>query len=362
MPIAYALGTQFMRFTKRLAAFTAPALLSLFVMLLLGCRDQGQKQTPGKNRSASNPAQVTVDSLFTIRFTPQWHHQSQFAGFYMALRKGSYSNYGLNVIIQDGGSDNPAYEALQSGSTDIITLFLLTAMNKGASSQDMVNLAQFSQRSTLMLVGKKSRGINSVESLQGKKIGLWHSDFRDLSLAFFARNKLKVEVVPIDWTNTLFIHDAVDLINVMYYNEYHSLLMSGIEESDLYKLRFSELGYDIVEDGIYTSRAYYDKYPTQCQAFAEASRDGWIYALNHPEEALQVVTAIMKEHYLPSNISHQRWMLDKIGESILAKPTNLGSLLREDFDKAKALMLSQNPALSELTFEEFHPRAVTGLK
>ena len=131
MPITYALETQFMRFTKRLAVIAALAVLTLFAMLLPSCKDQGRKQSTGEGRSASNPAQVPPDSLFTIRFTPQWHHQSQFAGFYMALRKGFYSNYGLNVIIQGRGSDNPAYEALQSGTTDIITLFLLTALNEG---------------------------------------------------------------------------------------------------------------------------------------------------------------------------------------------------------------------------------------
>lgn len=330
--------------------------------ILLSCRRSASSEDGNPVTDNIQVGEVRLDTLFTIRFTPQWHHQSQFAGFYMAKEKGFYRNYGLDVDIQDGGSDNPAYEALNANRTDIITLFLLTALGRIQPNRNLVNLAQYSQRSTLMLVGKKSRGITSIASIKGKKVGLWYSDFRELSLEFLRRNKLDPVIVPIDWTNTLFIHDAVDLINVMHYNEYHSLLMSGIDEKDLFVVRFSDLGYNIVEDGIYTRGDFYEAHPDQCLAFAEASRDGWIYALNHTEETLQVVMRIMKEHHIPTNLSHQRWMLDKIGASILAKPANLGQLQKNDFEAARTLLLPQNLALESIRYEEFYPRALTGIK
>jgi len=351
-----------MRAWEHFRAFLPLVVLSTILCFLFSCRDYEKAIGKSVKDGSVGPAAAQEDSLFSIRFTPQWHHQAQFAGYYMAKDRGFYKNYGLEVDIQDGGADNPAYEALMDGETDIITLFLLTALSRYTGNEALVNLAQYSQASTLMLVGKKSRGIDSLASLRGKKIGLWYSDFRELSLEFLRRNDIQAQIVPVDWTNTLFIHDAIDLINVMYYNEYHSLLTSGIDEKDLYVVRFSELGYDIVEDGIYTNRAFYNRNKAQCLAFAEASRDGWIYALNHPEETLQVVTRIMREHHIPTNMPHQRWMLNKIGEAILAKPASLGQLVRGDFLAARSLLAPQTPGLSDLKYEEFYPRAISGLQ
>ncbi|NLO12046.1 MAG: ABC transporter substrate-binding protein, partial [Candidatus Cloacimonetes bacterium] len=74
-----------------------------------------------------------------------------------------------------------------------------------------------------------------------------------------------------------------------------------------------------------------------------------------PEETLAVVMRIMKEHHLPTNISHQRWMLNALKDSVLDDNKPLGVLDREDFAEAKTFILPQNPAINELVYERFFP-------
>ncbi|MDD4309830.1 MAG: ABC transporter substrate-binding protein [Candidatus Cloacimonetes bacterium] len=306
---------------------------------------------PGLNKSN--------DSLkaFVIKFRPQWYHQAQFAGVYVAAKKGFYKDYGIEVEIQAGGPDFPAYESIESGITDITQLFLLTALIRDSERNNLVNLLQLSQKSSLMLVAKKSRGINNISDMQHKNIGLWRTDFRELSLIFLEQNKLNMNLINVDWTINLFLHDVVEVINVMRYNEYHQILQAGVDPDDLFIVPFSEVGLNIVEDGLYTTREFYEQHTKECINFAEATMDGWLYAINHQEETLDLVLNIMQRHHIRANRPHQAWMLKEMREVILARPKGIGKLPEADFEYAKKLLENQNINASKQAYKDFMPNA-----
>jgi len=324
-----------------------------FTLFCQSCRKAGET---GENLSAeSDSIESQSTTLFPIRFLPQWTHQAQFAGIYMAQKKGFYRDYGLDVKILPGGADSPSYENLQDGKTDITQLFLITAMTRDAENSNLVNLAQVSQKSALMLVGKKSRGIKSIGDMNNRSLGLWRSDFRDLSLIFVKQNKLNMKIVNIDFTINLFLNDAVDMINVMRYNEYHKVLQAGIDPEELFTVSFSDVGLNIIEDGIYCRRDYFERYPDQCKKFAEASMDGWLYAINHQEETIDTVLDIMRRHHIPANRPHQEWMLQEMRNVIMARPNEIGVLRRSDFQAVKDLLISQGNPVTQQSYESFYP-------
>ena len=328
---------------------TALALLACFCV-------QCTKTSPA---SGSTPDTTLVftdqDSLTPVRFRPQWRHQAQFAGVYMALEKGFYRDLGLDVQIQSGGPDDPAYESLVNKSSDIVTLFLSSALSRSTPGNPLVNLAQISQKSAIMLVGKRSPSLSQIRDLNGKKAGLWRNDFREPSLIFFREKDLDVQIVPIDWSVNLLLNDAIDVMNVMLYNEYHQVLMAGLDPEEIFEIRLSGAGYNIVEDGIYTTREFFENNTKTCIAFAEATLDGWIYALNHPQETLDVVIRLMRRDHIAANLSHQAWMLDKMKELILAKPDQLGQLTQEDFDFAQNLLFKHGLLSQKIPYRQFFP-------
>jgi NitT/TauT family transport system substrate-binding protein len=340
---------------KSLILFRALIVLIPIFSLIASC-----KAKPEYNDSRRVTAQQNLSderTLTTIRFRPQWYHQAQFAGVYMAYKKGFYRNYGLHVEIQNGGPEYPAYDSLQSGQTDVTQLFLLTALTRDAGKNNLVNLAQISQKSSLMLVGKKSRGINSIADFQKKKIGLWRTDFRELSLIFLEKNGLNMDIVNLDSTINLFLNDVVDVINVMRYNEYHKIIQSGINPNELFIIPFSEYGLNVIEDGLYTTREFYELHPKECASFAEATLDGWIYAINHREETIDLVLDIMKRHFISANRSHQTWMLNEMREVVLTRPSMIGILQESDFNFAIELLKQQGLPVSGQSYKEFYPNA-----
>jgi len=129
---------------------------------------------------------------------------------------------------------------------------LITAVKRDAENGNLINLAQITQRTSLMLVGKKSRGINSIPDFEGKRIGLWKTDDRLLSLIFLQQNKLNMDIVDLDITINLFLKDGIDVMNVMRYNEYHQIIQAGIDPEDLFSVAFADIGLNVADNGLYT--------------------------------------------------------------------------------------------------------------
>ena len=104
----------------------------------------------------------------------------------------------------------------------------------------------------------------------------------------------------------------VDAIVAMTYNEYYQVKQAGfnIPESCIYRL--ADHGFNIQEDGLYMTRAYYEKHREQAEKFARASRRGWEYAAAHPEQALDIVMRYVEKNHIATNRIMQSLMLREI--------------------------------------------------
>lgn len=343
-----------MRFTKFSFILLLAGLCLIVALLLTACgKSGGDKGNPGETVSSNDNS----ESLFTIRYRPKWHPQAQFAGVYMASKKGFYTNYGLNVITQTVTADEYALTQLESGNSDIVLIDLITALKATADSTWLVNLAQVSQKTSIMLVAKKSRGFNSINSFNGKKLGLWQSGSSLISEVFLRQNNLTMQIIPVNWSVSLFLQDVVDVINAMRYNEYHQLIQAGLDESDLFSITLSESLGTIPEEGFYTSRAFYEKYPRQCRAFAEATMDGWLYAFSNQVETVDTVIEVMNQAKIRANRPHQEWMLNQMKEVVMGDPANIGKLTRAGFDNTVALIKDNFGHQTKIKYEDLVPYA-----
>ena len=97
-----------------------------------------------------------------VTLLPQWLPQAQFAGYYVALKRGFYADEGLDVTILVGGATHPASDVLAAAKTTFATMFLTTGIQKRASGTPLVNIAQIVRRSSLMLVAHASSGVRTM--------------------------------------------------------------------------------------------------------------------------------------------------------------------------------------------------------
>jgi NitT/TauT family transport system substrate-binding protein len=306
---------------------------------------------------------VGFAQLPKITFTPHWLPQAQFAGYYMALEKGYYADEGIEVSIVHPSASINATEQLFRGDSEIISLFLTSAIASKSSGTDLVNIAQFSQNSALLFVTKKDRGMNSLSDLKGKKIGVWKSGFDEVGKALISSNNYSVEWVPILSTINLFMADGIDALTVMWYNEYYQIVNAGINHDELNTFFFSDYGFNIPEDGLYCLAETFTQRKDDLAKFVRASFRGWEYVAKNKGESLQVVLRMMKEANIPTNISHQSWMLDKVLE--LHGPGNKnvkrGELAETDFHKAQSILIEGGYFVKRIPFNVFYQPVCTNI-
>lgn len=277
----------------------------------------------------------------TQRLVLHWLPQAQFAGVLMAEEKGFYARRGVDLSIVPGGPDVNVSRHLAEGRAEFATMFLSTALERRASGMDLVHIGQIVHQSALMLVARKDSGIRALNDLQGRRVGMWGPDFQIQPRALFKRLGIEVEVVEQAPSMDLFMRGGLDAVSAMWYNEYHTLMSYGLDEKDMTAFFFRDLDLNFPEDGLYCLRATYERDPAAARAVAQATLEGWTYVFAHPEEALELVVRRMKEHRVRANRAHQRWMLARMQDIILAGGTPRLNLDRPDFEAATAALVEQ---------------------
>ena len=277
----------------------------------------------------------------TVSFLPAWVPQAQFAGYYVAYEKGFFKNHNIDLTILTGGPGRPPDSFLENQRADFAVLWLSRAIQMRAGGADIVNIGQIVQKSGLMLVAKKSSGIAKPQDMNGKKVGLWGGPFKIQPEAFFKHFGIKVIEVPQSFSVNLFLRGGVDVASAMWYNEYHTIINSGINPDELNTFFFYDYGLNFPEDGIYTLEETYRENPEVCCSFVEAAIEGWHYAFSHPKEAVDIVMSYIKKAHLPANRVHQEWMLARMKD--LITPTGstipLGDLSVDDYMRVAGFLI-----------------------
>lgn len=289
-----------------------------------------------------------------LKFLPHWIPQAQFAGFIMAYEKGIYKKHGLDVELLTGGPNRSSLDWLVERKTDFCAAWLSSALQVRDKNVKLVNICQLIQRSALMLVAKKGRGITAIGDLNGKKIALWQQDFRIQAEALFTKFNLKVKVYPLSETQNIFIRDVVDVTSVMWYNEYHLLLNSGYDSTDLQIFSFSDYDLNFPEDGIFVLEDFYFKNKDACKEFTDATLEGWDYAFAHEEETLQYVKKYLTKAKYAANEVHQRWMLRQM-KKLLQPETGIaiGQLRESDYQNVTKTLKASGYIKNNVSFKDF---------
>ena len=287
----------------------------------------------------------------TIVFTPQWMAQAQFAGYYVAEAKGFYREAGIDVRIEHPSATNSAMSRLRQNQCQATTLQLCQAMEMVDGGIPLVNILQTSMNNAMVIVS--ARGKDPLAQ-KGAKVGIWSVGFGQLAKCMSIKDKLDYQWIPFAQNINLFLSGALDATLAMSYNEYYQLVQAGIEMSDKTVYRFCNHGYNVQEDGVYMTRDYYNTHKKQAKKFAQASRKGWEWAAQHPEEALDIVMQYVEREHIATNRVMQRLMLKEVLRLQIDRESKKREFrLRPDMVQlASQLMVEQGMLSHEVSYEQ----------
>jgi NitT/TauT family transport system substrate-binding protein len=272
----------------------------------------------------------------------KWVTQAQFAGYYVARDKGFYEEENLDVTINPGGPDIAPEQVIASGGADVIVTWMAAALSAREKGVGLVNIAQPFKKSGLLMICPKDSGIATEADLKGRTLGVW---FFGNEYPFYAwMNKIGlgtdggsdgVTVLKQSFDVQPLIQRQADCISVMTYNELNQALQAGFTMDDLTVFNYTEMGNDMLEDGLYVieenlkDEAFFDK----MVRFVRASMKGWEYAIANPDEAAQIVVDNGGQ-----DLEHQKYMMGEIAK--LVADSN-GVLDPAAFDRTAQMVLDQ---------------------
>ena len=287
----------------------------------------------------------------TIVFTPQWTTQAQFAGYYVAETMGFYREAGLDVRIEHPSATSSAMSRLCSGRCQVTTLTLCQAMETVNEGIPLVNILQTSMNNAMVIVSAHDQ---DPLTQKGARVGIWSAGFGQLAICMSKKEHLNYEWVPFAQNVNLFVAGALDATLAMSYNEYYQLVQAGIKMTDKNVYRFCDHGYNVQEDGVYMTWEYYEKHKELALRFAEASKRGWEWAAEHPDEALDIVMQYVDKNHIATNRVMQKLMLEEVLRMQVDRESKKREFrLRRDMVQQASQLMKEYQMLSrEVTYEE----------
>jgi NitT/TauT family transport system substrate-binding protein len=287
---------------------------------------------------AAMPAFAADDIALQLK----WVTQAQFAGYFVAKDKGFYEEEGLNVEIKPGGPDIAPEQVIAGGGADVIVDWMGGALAAREKGVGLVNIAQPFKKAGMELVCPADGPVKTEADFKGHTLGVW---FYGNEYPFFAwMNKIGlstdggpdgVTVLKQSFDVQPLIQKQADCISVMTYNEYWQLIDAGYKPEDLIVFNYSEMGNDLLEDGLYVLEgdladpAFKDK----MVRFVRASMKGWNYAVANPDEAAGIV---MDNGGQDDN--HQKRMMGEVAKLIADGD---GVLIEAAYDRTAKALLDQ---------------------
>jgi polar amino acid transport system substrate-binding protein len=225
--------------------------------------------------------------LEPVRLQLDWKFQFEFAGFIAAKEKGFYQEAGLDVELLE-------YQA----GTDTVSEVRSRRINYGIHNSSIVIesgklvpiilLATYFQRSPLVLVTAKD--IKTPTDLIGKTIMGTRDEFKYSSLALLLELFYVVKGNTTFQEHTFDIEDfitgRVDAMSAFRSNQLFELDQLGIEYNIIDP---ADYGFLMSAVNLFTSQEEALQYPQRTHRFIEASNRGWTYALEHPEEIINII-------------------------------------------------------------------------
>ena len=241
-------------------------------------------------------------------FTPQWTPQAQFAGYYVAKDMGFYEEEGLDVEIVHPLLTQSPVDCMQAGQCQATTMNMFQAMEAYERGIPVVNILQTSMNTSALIISRRE---TNPREQKGARVGTWVNDDA-LIYCVCKHEQLDYEWIHFVSAMSMFIKGGIDAMTAVSYSEYFRLKQAGLDIPEEHIFRLSEHGYNIQEDGVYMSASYYRSHRKQADKFARASRKGWEWAAEHPEETLNIVMNYVHSDNVTTNRVMQRLMLQEI--------------------------------------------------
>ena len=271
----------------------------------------------------ATPQNTTATELEKVTLQLKWKHDFQFAGYYAAKAQGFYRDEGLEVTFNEAAPNAHPIEQLTSGQAQY-AIGDTGVLAHYANGDAIHALAAIFQHNPLVFISKQSSGIISPYEMMGKRL-MFDNKGGDNSVLIAMLTEAGLTqsdytVVKRSFSTHELITDQIDAMSAYSTDQPFTLKQQNIA---INIIKPENYGIDFYGDLLFTSAQEIQKHPQRAERFKRASIKGWRYAMDYPEELVQLI----HQEYAPKlSIEHLRYEAQETAKLILADFIPIGQI------------------------------------
>lgn len=246
----------------------------------------------------------------------RWEPQFQFAGFYAAKWNGYYEEVGLDVAIRpavlpDGSIVQPVKE-VATGRADfgVSAVDILQGIDQGYS---LHILASYFQDSAVGFFTFPPLTLTKAEDFLSHVIAATPDDLFDVELrALIQYNGLDPKKLQRRLRKSAlndFLDGRIDVMTGYVFGIPERIADHGRQVNTV---QTADFGLRMYGDTLFTSERMLVHNPETVRRFIDASRRGWIYALQHPDEMAEKIGQLQRVRPVSDPVAFNRKMAEQI--------------------------------------------------
>ena len=346
-------------YLKKLAAASVAAAM---VFSMAACGNSGNNATTNSSDSsaaAESTSKSDSKDLTKITFCLDWTPNTNHTGLYVAQQMGYYEEAGLDVQIVQPPEDGAALMC-SAGQAQ----FAIEAQDTMAASLDsdapldITAVAAVLQHNTSGIISRKGDGIDTPAGMTGKTYSTWESPIELATLETVINEDggdfSKVNLIPNDITDepaALAAHQT-DAIWVFYG---WGGINADIEKIDCDFFFFKDVNpvFDYYTPVIIGNNEFLQENPDAAKAFLEATKKGYEYAAQNPEEAANMLIAGDNTGSLKGSEDLVQASQQYISEQYIADAPKWGYIDESRWNAFYSWLAENNLTSSDLTGKGF---------
>lgn len=305
---------------------TAPAQAAEGTQKDAANKESAQKEAANKENvnkenvnkeNGSQEEKAAKQDVRKLTFVLDWTPNTNHTGIYVAREKGYFKDAGLEVeIVQP--PENGAEVLAASGKAQFAMSFQdsLAPAFSGDNPLPVTAVAGVIQHNTSGIISRKGEGMDRPRGLEGKKYATWDlpvekatiKDVMEADGGDFG----KVELIPSTVTDevTALRTKSVDAIWIFYAWAGVKTELEGLE-TDYFAFADLDSVFDFYTPVIIANNTFLANEPETARAFLDAVSRGYEFAIEHPQEAGDILCRAAPELDPELVKASQEYLADK---------------------------------------------------
>lgn len=292
----------------------------------------------------------TSDEIEEITIQVMWVPNAQFIGYYVAIEKGFYLDEGLDVSFIPYDEDISVRDAVANGQADFGIDGAQEVLIGRGEGQPLTAVFVNYRIDPTAFASLVESDIKHPEDWRGKNIGILPDSTGTIFKAIMANYGLsedEINFIDYGYDFSMLTDGTVDVIPVYIFDEPYALEQMGYKINTLLAYDYGVSSYG---DTLFTTNSLITKRPDLVERFVRATQEGWRYALENREEAIEIILEYDDEGYHDFDyenhiLSHEAplvhtgkdqigWMKDEIWQEMYSLLHGAG-ILQQPFDPAE---------------------------